>query len=266
MNHKKKGICFFDLDGTLLDNWANCIPKSAGKALELLRVNYHIVLSTGRDMDTHYSMRYRDMVMPDAIIHLNGNKITVGNQLLFRHTVDRELLREVYEYCLERGYCIGTSVGDEDFFIYPEKKVKSDLSYKRKSERNFVPFEEVFRRNVEVTALSYAGDLDKEKPVLERRFPMLELLAFNSGTGADVVERGYSKAEGLRKMCAYYDISEEQTYAFGDSPNDISLLQAAEVGIAMGNADQSVKDIADYVTDDVDKNGIYNACKHFGMI
>ena len=266
-DHKeKRGIAFFDLDGTLLDNWANAIPDSALKALDLLRPNYHVVLSTGRDMDTHYSVAYKHMVRPDAIIHQNGNKITIGDDLLFAHKMDRQLLHEIYEYCTSRNICMGTSIGSEDFFICPEKKRASDLSYTKAVKRNFVPFEELFQRDIEVTALSYAGDLAAEKDMIETDFPMLELFSFNGGVGADVVERGFSKAEGMKKMCEHFGISIADTYAFGDSPNDLALLKAAGIGIAMGNADESVKAAADYVTDDIRSDGIYNACRHFGMI
>jgi len=262
----KRGIAFFDLDGTLLDNHLNEIPESTRRALSLLRAHYYVILSTGRDMDTHYSVRYKDMVRPDAIIHQNGSKLTIGDELLFKHTVDPDLLREIYEYCTKYGYCIGTSIGSEDFFINPEKKAASDRLFTKAVKRNFVPFEEIFRRNIRVTALSYAGNLAAEKELIEARFPMLELYAFNGGAGADVVEHGFSKAEGLKTMCSHYGIDPADTFAFGDSPNDVALLKAAGTGIAMGNAEDEVKAAADYVTDDIRHDGIYNACVHFGLI
>ena len=54
--------------------------------------------------------------------------------------------------------------------------------------------------------------------------------------------------------------------AFGDGGNDITMLQHVAVGVAMGNANPEVKEIADYITDDVDSDGIWNALKHFGVI
>ena len=54
--------------------------------------------------------------------------------------------------------------------------------------------------------------------------------------------------------------------AFGDGGNDISMLQHAGLGVAMGNAKEEVKQKADYVTTSVDEDGIANALKHFGII
>ncbi len=265
-NHKK-GIVFMDLDGTILDNKLNLIPESTLLSIRLLKCSGYItVLSTGRDMDTHYSVRYKAMIEPDAIIHHNGNKITVGNELIYEHFMDEELVRKIYTFCKDRGYCIGTSIDKEDFFLNPEVKYKADKSYKKVVERNFVPFEEIFKRHLRITALSYAGDIANEKPIIEKAFPMIKLFPFSKGLGADLVEIGSSKAEGMKRICEYYGIDVKNTYAFGDSHNDIPLLKAAYIGVAMGNADEEAKQAADYVTDDIRHDGVYKACLHFGLI
>lgn len=75
----------------------------------------------------------------------------------------------------------------------------------------------------------------------------------------DIVAAGNSKAVGMEAICRHYGIRQEETIAFGDGGNDIEMLQWAGVGIAMGNADDSVKQHADLVTTDVDSEGIENA-------
>ena len=70
----------------------------------------------------------------------------------------------------------------------------------------------------------------------------------------------------LDKVCEYFHIPMSETYAFGDSMNDLEILQEAGTGIAMGNAVPALKEVADYVTDRIDEDGIYKACKHFGLI
>lgn len=267
MKKNAAGIVFFDLDGTLLDNRVNKVPESSRTALKKLRENgYIIVLSTGRDMDAYYSSLYLPMIGPDAIIHLNGSKISVGGELLFKHTVDRGLLREVYEFCSKENICVGASIGKEDFYVNPELKTIADRAYNRFIARNFKPFTDIFERDIEIFALSFAGDIKTAGRKFEEHFPTLHLYPFSSDVGADIVEDGFSKAEGMKKLCEHYGIGIDKSTAFGDSSNDVQILKAAHLGIAMGNADERARAAADYVTDNIECDGIYNACVRFGMI
>ena len=80
-------------------------------------------------MDNYYSTSYRDIVRPDAIVHMNGTKITVGDKLLFEHIFDPELLRRVLSFCDEKGFGIGMTVGDEDYYIHPEIIAANDIRF-----------------------------------------------------------------------------------------------------------------------------------------
>ena len=80
------------------------------------------------------------------------------------------------------------------------------------------------------------------------------------------MEQEVSKAQGLLKLCQHYGIDMEQTAAFGDSMNDYEIIRAAGIGVAMGNALEALKAEADYVTDDIDRDGVWKACCHFGWI
>ena len=133
----KKRIASFDLDQTLLDHSNYQIPESAMRALERLRENFYIVLSTGRDMDNYYSKQYGDLVRPDAVIHLNGTKITVGDQLIYEHRMDQGLLERVLDYADKSGYAIGVTIGDEDYYLHPEKGEEMDLQRWGERDRGF---------------------------------------------------------------------------------------------------------------------------------
>ena len=261
-----KGIVFFDLDGTLLYNKEGRIPESAMYALGELRKNYKVVLSTGRDMDNHYSSCWRDSLSPDAIIHLNGTKISIGNKIIFEHFMEPSLLQEIYDFSRESGICFGTTIGDRDYYTIPEKRTKADLAFTRDLKRNYHPFTDLIEDHIPVHALSYAGDLENDRPIVKERFPDLDLFGFDSGTGADVVEKGCSKADGMLRICEAFGEDVKDTYAFGDSQNDIAIIERAGTGIAMGNALKELKDHADYVTEPVWDDGIYRACLHFGLI
>lgn len=258
-----KAIISFDLDMTLLDHGTWTIPDSALAALNQLRKNHIIVLATGRDMDAYYSRPFTDMVKPDAIIHMNGTKITVGDKLIYEHYMEQELLKNVMEYAEKYGHSIGVTIGDDDFYIHPEKVVEHDRNRWNECGRNFKDPKELI--TLGVRTLAYIGD-EKGAREIEAHFPELKLLMFAGRCGADVVEKKASKAQGLIRLCEHYKIPVEHTFAFGDSMNDYEIVEQAGTGIAMGNALPELKKVADYVTSSVDQDGIWNACKHFGLV
>ena len=64
----------------------------------------------------------------------------------------------------------------------------------------------------------------------------------------------------------YFDLKQDETMAFGDADNDLDMITYVKTGIVMGNGSDNMKKIADYITDSVDNNGIYNAVRHYGLI
>ena len=83
---------------------------------------------------------------------------------------------------------------------------------------------------------------------------------------AELVPKGHTKATGMQKMCEALGIAREDTFAIGDSVNDLAMLEYAGYGIAMGNGTPEAKQVADYVTTDLADDGIYHALAHFGLI
>ncbi|RKD31175.1 hydrolase [Lacrimispora algidixylanolytica] len=253
----------FDVDMTLLDHKDWTIPDSAMEAIEQLRENYTIVLATGRDMDSIFSTAIRDRVKPDAIIHLNGTKVTVGDEIIFEHTFDKSLLKQILKYTEKTPYSVGTTVEDFDYYINPEGVKAHDICLWGQSSRKFNDPYKLLELNVRTMA--YMGDETGAK-AMEEEFPEIHVHMFADKKGADVVERKASKAVGLLRLCDYYKIPLSETIAFGDSMNDYDIIKVAGKGIAMGNAMEELKKAADYVTDPIDQDGIRNACLHFGLI
>ncbi|MGP1348728.1 MAG: Cof-type HAD-IIB family hydrolase [Stomatobaculum sp.] len=259
-----KKILSFDFDKTLYDHHTRTVPDSALRALDALRAQGHIiVLATGRDMDTCYSKPFLEIVRPDARIDQNGAKVLAGETLLFEHFMEKELLRRMMDYAEQHQIGFGTIIGDEDYFIHPERVKDAELRRFGVCGRNFR--DAALLLTMPVRTLSFIGT-SAEAEEMERHFPEVTLRMFSIDYGADVIERGFSKAEGLKCLCAHYGIERKDSFAFGDSMNDYEIIREAAVGIAMGNAREELKAAADYVTSRIDEDGIWNACRHFGLI
>ena len=84
--------------------------------------------------------------------------------------------------------------------------------------------------------------------------------------GADIIDANGGKSVGMRFFGQLLGIKPEEMMAFGDAQNDIDMIQYAGIGIAMGNAEEDLKQIADDITTSVDDDGIWNALKKYGLI
>ena len=77
---------------------------------------------------------------------------------------------------------------------------------------------------------------------------------------------GVNKGTAIERFMEYIGAPISDSIAFGDSGNDLEMMNCAGIAVAMGNATNAIKEAADYVTSDVDKDGIYNAFVYLGLI
>lgn len=259
---EKKSIICFDVDMTLLNHQTYSIPETALQAVERLRRDHIIALATGRDMDNQLSFMHRDTIKPDAIIHMNGTKVTVGSQVVYDQLMPKEQRKELLNFAKAKNLTLGLSIDGKDYYTNP-----AWVSYMDKTKwgnqitRDFADPDLLL--SMPVRTLTYLGG-EEGLELLMERFPRLRFPPFAGKSGADVIMENISKAEGLKTLCRYFDIPLSSTVAFGDSLNDVEIIQAAGLGIAMGNAVAEVKEAADYITLEIERDGILEACRHFG--
>ena len=82
----------------------------------------------------------------------------------------------------------------------------------------------------------------------------------------DIIPKDGGKNKGIDAIINHFGIKLEETMAFGDGGNDIDMLKHAGIGIAMENARDDVKEIADFITTSVDDDGVTNALKHYNVL
>ncbi|MGN0373055.1 MAG: HAD family hydrolase [Enterocloster sp.] len=259
----KKRIVSFDLDMTLLDHKTWKVPDSAMEAIRLLRRDSIIVIASGRNMDHELSVGFQELIKPDAVIHLNGTRVVAEGEILYEHLMDRQRLHRLLAYAQENGISLGLSLDSYDYFTNPDNVIEYDKKRWGSSDRNFRdPWE---LEQLPVRTLVYIGGPERIEE-LETAFPDMKFPLFSGRMGADVVEQEASKAKGLERLCRYYGIDRSQTVAFGDSMNDFEIICEAGIGVAMGNAVEELKAAADYVTDSIERDGVWNACRYLGLI
>ena len=259
-----KKLITFDLDMTLLNHADYTIPESALEAVKKLRENGHIVaIATGRNLENHDGPSFIDKINPHATIELNGTKVTIDKETVYRHLFNEKVLRDLIKFCLDKGYTIGLAENDTDYYFNQEKLVEWDKKQWGISQRKFGDPNRIFE--MEVGTLAYIGTQVGASDI-ESNFESIRCPLFAGGLGADVIEGDVSKESGLLRLSKHYNIDIKDTISFGDAMNDMEILKRAGIGVAMGNAHDKLKEVADMVTDDIDKDGVYNACVKLGLI
>lgn len=258
---------FFDIDGTLLPFGAQEFPDSARKALWALKEKgIKVFISSGRPPVQLPLLGEEFNAFPfDGYITLNGQYCMDSNHHVFHDMpIPKKALYDLVPW-----------IKTQDFSC---TFMELDYSYDHKFNQSFHDYVvSIGRPEMElpiddpVRAFSHDTyqicpyvNADKDREFLEHA-PGLKSARW-SDDFADMIPEAGGKPVGIQAALSRYGLKQNQSMAFGDGANDITMLQFTSIGVAMGNAKDNVKDAADYVTDDCDNNGIYNALKHFNVI
>lgn len=247
---------FFDIDGTLVSLRTHRIPQSAVDAItQAKRRGVKIFISTGRPfplIDNIEEIRH----LVDGYITTNGAWCFIGDRVIACSPISQNDAAAMVRLADEMGF--GTLVvGEKDVIMYNDHGA-SEVFRQLLNVRNLksdVPVETVLSQRV----LQFTPVITPEQE--ERLMPHLPGCESSRWCPefADVTARGVNKGKGLLAMIADLNIGIGETMAFGDGGNDLAIVRAAGLGVAMGNANDSLKAVADYVTDSVDDDGISNA-------
>ena len=259
-----KYALFFDIDGTLVSFKTHEIPASTIFALTQAKADGHkVFIATGRPPLIITNLGTIEHLI-DGYVTINGALCFVGHEVIRCKDIPQEDVLTVVNDAQEKNYGL-IVVGEKDVAVLdPQGEV-----------------DRIFRGEIAVENLDQAKPLDV---VLRQRilqltpfFPedyehhlMQRIPSCTSGRWhpafTDITAKGADKGEGILTMAAHLGLNPQYTMAFGDGGNDSSMIKAAGIGIAMGNALESLKKEADYTTTSVDDDGVLNALRHFNLI
>ena len=256
---------FFDIDGTLVSFNTHKVSDSSKEAIRLLKEKgIKVFIATGR-IKKHIN-NIDDLVF-DGYITANGFDCYIGDKSIYRHSIAREEIYSLIDYLKNKELFPCSIMMNSGIFINYVTKEVEEVS---KSINLPIPavdnYYEFLEKNIDdILQINLFVDENKEKQLMSKIFKNCESSRWHPAF-TDVNTKGGGKHIGIDKIIEYYGIKLEDTIAFGDGGNDITMIEHAAIGVAMGNANEGVKKIADYITDDVDNDGIFNALKHFNII
>ena len=251
-------LVFFDIDGTLATG--KHVPESAAEGLRLLRENGDLVfICTGRN-PAYAEKNFGQYA--DGFICCNGRLAVKGREVLYSHPLSDEQIREIVKRmdAVGAGYAF---LGTDEGYYGGDPAGYEVMS--RVQDKGFVKNGLAEHMNV-YTFDAYLGTPDRISVIQEALDGFAIANPHGPHPSADITVLGVDKGTALVHVAEVLGVPLENTYGFGDGRNDICMLKAVGHGIAMGNAIDETKAAADYVTTDINDNGVWNGLKHYGLI
>lgn len=258
---------FFDIDGTLIDFNTHEIPDSTKETLYALKEKgYYLFIASGRPPIQLELLCETFKNFPwDGKVLLNGQYCMDKDDHVFhKMPLPKEAMKTLVPYLLKADY--------------PCSIFELDYSYDIRFNQNMYDYLKSIGREDKMPPMdsperTYTHDTYQICPYIPEEMDD-EFLSHAPGMKsarwtpafADIIPAEGGKPAGIMKMLERYDLKQEECMAFGDGGNDITMLEFASIGVAMGNAEDRVKAHADYVTDRIENDGIRNACIHFKLM
>lgn len=270
-----KLVCI-DIDGTLLNTKHMVTQRTRDILLKTHELGVHIVISTGRMYtDAEY---YSNLIgVKSPVIASNGAfvKEKDNDKVIYKNVLGEELALELLEifhkhdiqpyFCTPHRFYFGNILFKLYYLgtrLFRARSNAVDMEYVfswdqwrkvlHKEKDNIVKCEIIYRD----ASLIY--ELQKEL----KQHLQLEIVD-SSRYNIEITRKGVSKGKAVAMLAAFYDLKTEEIITIGDSENDVSMIEYAGLGIAMGNATDRVKQKADYITDSNDNEGVANALNKF---
>lgn len=257
----QKKYFFFDIDGTLTnDNPGGIILPSTHETIKKLKENGHFVaIATGRSECMAHDFAVEAKI--NNMVHDGGNGLTIDGKLVYIKPLEKQKALKVIHECVAKDipFCIAV-----------------DNSYRRYSHNDdIVKNNQAMKDFFNVTVIK---DLDYDAipeihkifvglyPGEEKKLSCRHELGYSRYHENHIIFEPDDKTKGIYDMIKAINGNFEDVVVFGDGHNDLTMMKAAPISIAMGNAIDEVKEIATYVTKSCKEDGIMYACQHFGWI
>ncbi len=266
-----------DLDGTLLDSHGRVRPRVKEAVRKAIDLGVIVTIATGRRL--HFAQKIAEEIGIDVPLVLHGGTLiqdSATGEVIYEDVMSPRLVQEAVELVVNYGHqpvlFVSPSVGGGLLAGPPEKDSILASQYLN-SQRNVkrLSYDELARAE-HVLSVWVIEDHDVLGPLYEAvvKRSYYKVLLWepepdkpDTGYLLDILNVGASKAKALRHLAASYGIRMEEVMAIGDQINDLEMMEAAGLGVAMGNAILPVRELANAVVSSNDEDGVAEAIERF---
>ena len=268
-----------DLDGTLFDNSSRISKRNLTAIRSITDKGIHVVISTGRPFEGIPFDQIKGTGINYAIT-ANGSgiyEISTG-KCLYEKAMDEELVTPILNFLLTRDIHMDAFIGGKGYTpiqcvetaqkLTVPSSIKNYITTTRTRLDNILQFIHENQLKVQKMTLNFYPAADGT--LIDRETVRKFLVSNPSITtvcggynNLEFTRADANKGVGLRKLAEILGVNPDATMAIGDTENDLAIIEAAGIGVAMGNATDAVKARADYVTTTNTKDGVAAAIEHF---
>lgn len=271
-----KKLLFLDLDGTLLNDAKQITPGNRNALEQVLTLGHSVIIATGRPLQSAIKQAQTlGLDQPGCyLIAYNGAVIydCETEQPIFSKTLSLQSAIRIFDYVNAQGVHIQT-YDDWDVLVEPRCDDEAVRRYCSLIQMSHRVISDVHTDLKESPVKCLAIDFNEQTKLLELQRWIRDAMSqevdcfFSCPYYLEIVPRGMSKGEAVRMLCRIMNVPIENTVAVGDASNDISMIKAAGVGVAMANATEEVRVAADTITQqDNNHDGIAEvAARWFGI-
>ena len=253
----KKRLLFMDLDGTLLNDEKKITDGNRAALDQLLERGHGAIITTGRPLKSAMDQAHKlNVDRPGCyLIAYNGAVIYdwAQEKQIFTRSLPYSTVNRVVELANERGEHVQTY---DTWNVLVEKRC-DDAAVRRYCSLIGMEFRVIGDVHTDLTeepvkclVINYeekSGLLKIQDWIREHMEQEVDCF-FSCDQYLEVVPKGMSKGEAVKMLSAMMGVGIEDTVSVGDAANDLSMIEAAGIGVAMANATQEVKAVADYIT------------------
>ena len=253
---------FFDIDGTLVGFHEKEVRDDILQALDILRARgIRVFISSGRPRGLIHNVKDYPF---DGYITCNGSLVTLGGKVIHSAPIRPDSALRIAEIAEGRHFACAAFFAEEIGINFRNGTTARINELLHVPSLPLVDLTEKVRTNPVYEYTVYVTEEQADKyfrgKVAGVAWPRWH------PDFVDVTPDDCSKATAIARVLEHLGLDRSEIIAFGDGGNDIEMLRYAGTGVAMGNADESVKAVADHVTTDVDDDGILRALRHFRLI
>ncbi|MBE6985435.1 MAG: Cof-type HAD-IIB family hydrolase [Ruminococcaceae bacterium] len=255
---------FFDIDGTLVSLKTKVYPSSTAIAIAALREKgIKCYVATGRSKFEIAEEHLLDGIEFDGYLTNNGqDAYDADGKLLYGKPLSAGEAAAVLDWVEKNGCACWMVSSTQSRLNFYNDRVLAAMEAIHTKPPKLGDLRAMLSAPIYKIVLFLTREEMAEPMLLAPTSRMTQWFPL----GHDLISQDGGKDNAMLEIIASYGIQPDECIAFGDSENDLLMLKAAGIGVAMGNANEEAKQSADYVTSDCDDDGILNALKHFNLI